>query len=186
MRASRSNQAGSSKAKSKFSIRNIDPFLLELANQTDHRTLGVWARECAERVLPYFEKNLPKDLRPRRALDVLKAWTETGVFAMAAIRGASLAAHAAARDADEASPARSAARTAGQAVATAHVPIHSVGAAIYALQAVHRAADPSKSATAAAKELDWQIRRLASLRKKSGPAADPRRLFRARPSSGGR
>ncbi|MEJ2151244.1 MAG: hypothetical protein P8Z40_17520 [Chloroflexota bacterium] len=80
------------------------------------------------------------------------------------IRKASLDSHAAARDVGEDNPARSAARAAGQAVATAHVPTHSIGAAIYALQAVHRAASAADADSAVARERDWQLRRLLELR----------------------
>jgi hypothetical protein len=50
-----------------------------------------------------------------------------GVFRMAYIRGASLAA----RDVADDDVARSAARATGQAVATTHVATHSIAAAIY-------------------------------------------------------
>jgi hypothetical protein len=131
---------------------------------TPHRTLAIWAVDCAERVLPYFEQNHPEDRRPREAIEALREWVRTGVFRMAEIRRASLASHAAARDVGEDSAARSAARAAGQAVATAHVPTHSIGAANYALQAVHRAAGPSDADAAVAKERDRQYRRLLALR----------------------
>jgi hypothetical protein len=78
---------------------------------------------------------------------------------MADIRGASLAAHAAAREAKENNAACFAAHAAGQAVATAHVPQHAFGAAYYALQAV-AAADPVHAEVKIAKERDWQSRRL--------------------------
>jgi uncharacterized protein YdhG (YjbR/CyaY superfamily) len=152
------------KKKSSFSLAIKDEALFDLVGKTDHRTLGIWARECARRVLPYFEKKHPKDLRPRCALDVLKAWTDTGVFTMAGIRGASLAAHAAARGTGEDDSARSAARAAGQAVATAHVRAHALAAANYALQAVHRSSPPSRADTAVSKERNWQRRRLGRLR----------------------
>ena len=71
---------------------------------------------------------------------------------MAVIRNASLTAHAAAR-------------AAGQAVATAHVPTHSIGAANYALQAIHRATLTSDANADVAKERDWQYRHLLELRK---------------------
>lgn len=150
--------------KPKFSITHKDQALLELVNKTDHKTLAVWAIACVERVLPYFEDKYPADHRPRSALETLQAWIETGVFKMAVIRGASLASHAAAREVGEASPARSAARAAGQAVATAHVPTHSIGAANYALQAIHRAVSPDEAEAAVAKEREWQFRRLLELR----------------------
>jgi len=64
-----------------------------------------------------MEEKYPKDLRPRKALETLKKWIDTGVFKMAVIRKASLDAHSAAREVGGDSPARSAARSCGQAVA---------------------------------------------------------------------
>ena len=121
----------------------------------DQTTMAVWAAYCAERVLPLFESVYPEDDRPRRAIEACRAWAETGVFRMVDIRGASLAAHAAARDAKKGSAAQFAARAAGQAVATAHVPQHAYGAAYYALKAV-AAADPAD----VAREREWQAERL--------------------------
>ena len=82
---------------------------------------------------------------------------------MAVIRKASLDAHAAAREGGEDNAARSAARAAGQAVATAHVRTHSMGSAIYALQAIYRATDPSNADSAIAKEQKWQYQHLLEL-----------------------
>jgi hypothetical protein len=115
--------------------------------------------------MPYFEQEHPEDHRPRTAIETLQAWIDTGVFKMANIRKASLASHAAAREVGEDNAARSAARAAGQAVATAHVPTLSIGAAIYALQAIHRSTDSSDSDTdaAVAKERDWQYQHLLRL-----------------------
>lgn len=146
-----------------FRLTQIDERLAELVGRTDQRTLAVWAIECAERVLPYFEEKYPEDVRPRRAIETLQRWIDTGIFRMADIRGASLASHAAARDVGEDSPARSAARAAGQAVATAHVPRHALGPALYALQAIHRATDPADVDAAMAAEREWQYRRLLTL-----------------------
>jgi len=57
---------------------------------------------------------------------------------MAVIRKASLDSHAAAKEIGNDTPAASAAHAAGQAVATAHVPLHAFGSANYALQALYR------------------------------------------------
>jgi len=149
--------------KSKFSVTHKDESMVELMRKTDHRTLAVWAMDCAERVLPYFEEKYPEDHRPRNAIDALQAWINTGVFKMADIRKASLASHAAAREVREENAARSAARAAGQAVATAHVPTHSIGAANYALQAIHRASSSSDADAAVAKERHWQYQHLLEL-----------------------
>jgi hypothetical protein len=151
--------------KSKFSITYKVAPIIKLVNKTDHKTLAVWAIDCVERVLPYFEEKYPEDHRPRNAITTLHKWIKTGVFKMSDIRKAALASHAAAREVNEDSPARSAARAAGQAVAIAHVPTHSVGAASYALQAVYRASIPSDADAAVAKERDWQLQRLLDLRK---------------------
>ena len=151
------------KEKSKFSITHKDEEMLELIKNTDHKTLAVWVIDCAERVMPYFEKKYPEDHRPRQAIETLQAWINTGVFKMAVIRKASLDSHAAAREVGEDNAARSAARAAGQAVATAHVPRHSYGSAVYTQQAIYRAANFPEAAVATAKERDWQYRHLLEL-----------------------
>jgi hypothetical protein len=131
--------------------------------KTDHKTLAVWAIDCVERVMPYFEKEHPEDHRPRTAIETLQAWIDTEMFKMADIRRSALASHAAAREVGEDNAARSAARAAGQAAATAHVPTHSMGAANYALQAIYRATDSSDADAAVAKERNWQYQHLLRL-----------------------
>jgi len=153
--------------KPEFSLsRYNDKRIADLMRNADHKTLAIWAIDCAERVLPYFEEKYPEDHRPRNAIETLQTWINTGVFKMAVIRKASLDAHAAAREVGEDNAARSAARAAGQAVATAHVATHSTGSSLYALQAVHRAANSSDADAAIAKERNWQYQHLLKLKKK--------------------
>ena len=154
------------KKQQKFSLNRKDTALEELVKGTDKKILAVWAIDCSERVLPYFEADYPDDHRPRNALVALRVWLTNGIFHMADIRGASLASHAAAREIGEDNAARSAARAAGQAVATAHILTHSLAAAYYAQQAIWRAAQPEKAEAAVAKERDWQYRHLLELREK--------------------
>ena len=125
----------------------------------DQKLMAAWAADCVERVLPFFEKAYPKDDRPRKAIEACRMWVRTGVFRMADIRGASLAAHAAARAAKENEAACYAARAAGQAVATAHVPQHAFGGAYYALKAI-AAADPAHAEVKVVKERNWQARHI--------------------------
>lgn len=87
-------------------------------NKQDHRLLALWAADCAEHILHYFEKKYPKDDRPRQAIAALRTWAK-GQITVGEARSAALAAHAAARQARN-TAARAAARAAGQAVATAH------------------------------------------------------------------
>jgi len=159
------------KEKSKFSLAHYrkDKRIIEIVNKTDKKTLAIWAINCTERVLPYFEENYPEDQRPRNAIGTLQKWIDTGSFKMADIRKASLDAHAAAREVGEDNAARSAARTAGQAVATAHVKTHSIGAAIYGLQAIHRVSNSSDAYSSVTKEREWQYQHLLKLREKLSP-----------------
>jgi hypothetical protein len=97
--------------------------------QPDKKVLALWAMDCAEHILPLFEEKYPDDKRPRKALETLKEWINTGIFKMSVIRKASHDAHAAAKDAKE-DYAKYAAHAAGQAVATAHVPTHALGSSV--------------------------------------------------------
>jgi hypothetical protein len=142
-----------------LSVKTIPNGSVKKYSKPDHIILANWAADCAESVLPLFERQLPGDGRPRRAIEVCRAWARTGEFRMAEIRGASLAAHAAARDMKGDAAACFAARAAGQAVATAHVPQHAFGAAYYALKAV-AASDPGNTESRMAAEREWQLQRL--------------------------
>lgn len=124
-------------------------------SRDDQKAMAIWAADCAERVLFLFEKGYPKDSRPREAIEVCRRWIDSGQFSMAEIRRASLAAHAAAREAEANVAASCAARAAGQAVATAHVPQHAYGAAYYALKAI-AAADPANAEASVSAEYEWQ------------------------------
>ncbi|MFH1236076.1 MAG: hypothetical protein V1685_04035 [Parcubacteria group bacterium] len=147
--------------KPKLVKTDLDKRIAALASTCDHRLLGIWAADCVERALPYFEEKYAEDFRPRKAIEALRAWVQTGTFRMTDIRRDSLAAHAAARAVKEQdNAARSAARAAGQAVATAHVPTHALGAALYAATAVR---DATGSMEDAVKEQEWQYQHLLDL-----------------------
>ncbi|MGB9553288.1 MAG: putative immunity protein [bacterium] len=126
----------------------------------DHRALGLWAAECAERLLPYFESRYPRDTRPRDAIKTLRKWAETGEFCMAEIRKASLAAHASAKEANQEDMAAIyAAHAAGQAVGTAHVPTHVLGVILYSIKLV-ACLNLSDVKKAVEKEREWQNQHL--------------------------
>src|ERR687891_31059 len=63
----------------------------------DHHLLAVWAADCAEHVLHYFEQARPADERPRRAIELARAWAR-GEATMTQARTAAGPAHGAARD----------------------------------------------------------------------------------------
>jgi len=105
-------------------------------NSRNHRRFALLAAREAERVLPLFERERPKDKRPRQAIEAIRAWGQgKRELGMAEVRELSLGSHAAARGAGS-DAARFAARAAGQAVATWHVPTHAMGAPMYACKAI--------------------------------------------------
>jgi len=116
-----------------------------------HRLLMMWATDCAEHLLPLFEAHCSDD-RPRRAIEVGRAWARGEVTTGVAQRAA-VAAHAAARGARH-DAAIAAARAAGHAVATAHAADHCLGPVLYGAKAVRAAA------RAAEDERAWQLARL--------------------------
>jgi len=127
-------------------------------NERDQTLLALWAADCAEHVLPYFEQAYPNDDRPRNAIEAVRAWAR-GEMRVGEVRAVAVAAHAAARNAEEGA-ARAAARAAGQAGGVAHMSGHARHAAVYAVKAASCAAIPSDAELAAAKERDWQCRHL--------------------------
>lgn len=107
-----------------------------------HVFLARRAADCAERVLPLFTRR-SDDRRPKDALDMARKWANGEVKTGAATK-ASLASHAAARQAKD-KAATAAARAAGQAAATAHAADHSMGALLYSLKALEASGSPSEA-----------------------------------------
>jgi hypothetical protein len=123
----------------------------------DHRLLALWAADCAEHVLPLFERERQGDDRPRRALELVRAWVR-GEVTMTVSRTAAGHANGAARDLRGAP--RFAAYAAAQAANVAHVAAHDLGAAAYAIKAVREAESGSGSLEAGRAECRWQRDRL--------------------------
>jgi hypothetical protein len=119
----------------------------------DHHLLAVWAADCAQHVLHHFEDARPGDDRPRRAIELGRAWAR-GEIPWAEARSAAGHANAAARDLSGAP--RHAAYAAGQAAAVAHVAAHELGAAAYAIKAARAAAPNAEAQRAGRAECRWQ------------------------------
>ena len=106
-----------------------------LLTKKHHRQLMIWACTCTEHVLPLNGGTL--DERLKNALLIAREWANGNTTAGEAMK-ASVGAHAVARElTDQTSIA--VARAVGQAVASAHMADHSLGAAIYALKAIKSA-----------------------------------------------
>ena len=132
----------------------------------DDRVARLFAADCAERVLPIFERERPDDDRPRRAIEAARfaggkiddaardaAWDAAGAAARAAAGDAAWAARAAAGDARAA--AGDAAWAAGAAAEAA-----ARGAAWAAAGDAAWAARAAAGAAAVAAERGWQTKRL--------------------------
>jgi thymidine phosphorylase len=124
---------------------------------SNHRLLALWAAVCAEHVLHLFESVQPSDLRPRQAIEQIRAWAR-GEIGMMESRAAGGRAMSAARPLSGA--ARHAAYAAGQAGVVAHVAAHELGAAAYAIKAVRAAAFKDEAQSAGQLECRWQREQL--------------------------
>jgi hypothetical protein len=124
---------------------------------SDHRLLALWSAACAEHVLQFFESVQPSDLRPRQAIEQVRAWTR-GEITMTQSRSAGGHAMAAARVLSGA--ARHAAFAAGQAAVVAHVAAHELGAAAYAIKAARAAPREGETERAGRLECRWQREQL--------------------------
>ncbi|MGB9482812.1 MAG: putative immunity protein [Candidatus Dormiibacterota bacterium] len=121
--------------------------------ESDHQLLALWAASCAAHVLEHFESAQPEDPRPRRAIELGRAWAR-GEITMTESRTAAGHAMAAARVLRGA--ARHAGFAAGQAAAVAHVAAHDLGAAAYAIKAASAAVPEGKRESAGRLECRWQ------------------------------
>ncbi len=119
----------------------------------DHHLLAIWAADCAQHVLHHFEQARPGDDRPRRAIELARAWA-AGQVSMTESRTAGGHANGAARDL--AGAARYAAYAAGQAAAVGHVAAHELGAAAYGIRAAQAAASQDEREEARRLECEWQ------------------------------
>ena len=130
-------------------------------NDEELRVLGLWAADCAERVLPLFDAKAPADARPRAAIEGIRAFAHGGKR-IGQLRSLAWAAHAAARESSDPA-ATAAARAAGYAAATAythprathHQTKHALGPAIYMARARELAAGDDPSVGDA--EIRWAV-----------------------------
>jgi hypothetical protein len=130
-------------------------------SEEDRRLVGLWAADCAERVLPLFEAKARSDARPREAIEGIRAFAR-GETRKGQLRSLVWAAYAAAREVGD-PVAAAAARAAGLAAATPYIHAeitldqakHALGSAVYGARARELAAggDPS----AGDEEIRWAI-----------------------------
>lgn len=105
--------------------------LKRLIEQQTHRTLVMWALDCAKVPLAQFEEKYPYELRPRAALELCEAWAR-GKIKMPAAKRAILDSHAVAKEIDD-RVYGALCHAIGHAGATVHVETHALGLPFYEL-----------------------------------------------------
>jgi hypothetical protein len=108
--------------------------LIVLIGKQKHRTLVMWALDCAQEPLAYFESKYPNESRPRRALELCEAWAR-GVIKMPEAKKAILDAHAVAKEIED-KECIALVHAIGHAGATVHVETHALGLVFYELTAI--------------------------------------------------
>ena len=121
----------------------------------DHKTLALWAIDCAKRMVELFEAAFPSDDRPRRAVEAAKQWA-FGIIKMPTAKQAAHAAHHAATEVfttDKAACAAS--RACGHAVGTVHTQTHAMAFIVYFLSALILSSKPDTIDLTIDKEIAW-------------------------------
>ncbi|SHJ91048.1 hypothetical protein SAMN05444401_0102 [Clostridium amylolyticum] len=108
--------------------------LIRLIQLQNHRTLVMWALDCAKVPLKEFEEKYPNERRPRICLELCEAWAR-GRIKMPIAKRAILDSHAVAKEIDD-SEYGALCHAIGHAGAAVHVETHALGLPIYELTAM--------------------------------------------------
>jgi len=108
--------------------------LIKLIQLQNHRTLVVWALECAKLPLEQFEAKYPSEPRPRNCLELCDDWAR-GKVKMPEAKKAILSSHAVAKEISD-NEFGALCHAIGHAGATVHVETHALGLPIYELTAI--------------------------------------------------
>jgi len=108
--------------------------LIKLIQLQNHRTLVMWALDCAKLPLEQFEAKYPDERRPRTCLELCEAWAR-GKIKMPAAKKAILNSHAVAKDIND-SEYGALCQAIGHAGATVHVGTHALGLPMYELTSI--------------------------------------------------
>jgi len=108
--------------------------LIKLIQLQKHRTMVMWALDCAKIPLEEFEEKYPEERRPRTCLELSKAWAR-GRVKMPEAKKAILDCHAVAKEIYDAEYG-ALCHAIGQAAGTVHVETHALGLVFYELTAM--------------------------------------------------
>lgn len=132
--------------------------LIRLIEMQKHRTLVMWAIDCAQEPLSQFEEKYPEERRPRKALELSEAWAR-GTIKMPEARRAILDAHKVAKEIDD-KVYIALVHAIGHACATVHTETHALGLVFYELTAIVRRVGLEKCDSAVKERISFYLERL--------------------------
>lgn len=115
------------------------PYIVSLMNALEgqsKQTIARWCLDYAQKeILPIYEKAYSDDARGAMALEAANKWL-TEEIKLPAVKKMILAAHTAAREAEENPSAQAAIRAVAQVASVVHVATHALGLAFYGAAAI--------------------------------------------------
>ena len=132
--------------------------LIRLIEKQKHRTLVMWAYDCAKVPLALFEAKYPDELRPRKAMELSEAWAR-GTIKMPEARRAILDAHKAAKEIEN-KEYKALVHAIGHASATVHTETHALGLVFYELTAIVIRVGLEKCDSAVKEKISYYYKRL--------------------------
>jgi hypothetical protein len=134
--------------------------MAELIKTLNPKITAIWAADCAEHVICYFNDKAPDDDRPAKAIKAARAWSKDEITVDEAKVAANLS-HTAARNVKNLA-AQAVARSAGHAAAVSYTADHALHTANYAANAAYTANPKDPDATM--RERIWQYSHLLELK----------------------
>ncbi len=151
----------------KFSLAKHDARIIELINETDHKTLAIWAIDCFNRGRYLFNKDYPKNQIIDKALNILKLWINDGISMWDARKYCWVVLKTAREIEANDKVACQILRACSHTLATCHVPTHSEGAGMYVISAIKIFYKDNENVIKLMEdEREWQINHLLELKEK--------------------
>jgi hypothetical protein len=132
--------------------------LIKLIQLQNHRTLVMWALDCANLTLEQFESKYPDEQRPRTCLELCEAWAR-GKIKMPIAKRSILDCHAVAKEIDD-EEYGALCHAIGHAGATVHVETHAIGLPMYELTSIVIKYGKNNFLTPVSEKLDYYYDRL--------------------------
>jgi hypothetical protein len=139
--------------------------LIKLIQLQNHRTLVMWALDCAASPLEKFEGKYPEERRPRNCLELCEDWSR-GKIKMPIAKRAILDSHAVAKEIDDIEYG-TLCQAIGHAGATVHVETHAVGLPIYELTSIVNKYGKDDFQDPVSEKIDYYYNRLLHWQKKT-------------------